>query len=361
MSQGIHDNTALQLEAIIERYEARLLAVGKSFPITVESLRHRGLQFDELATAVVAGEVGVLAHLDGDDLNLVVKNLSADEMTGLNTTLAAWDLAGRLEFANNVLPRLSSENVRRLGQGMSVLQPAMTVPGHDATGYAWVDGELDVTGIRARDVNQGKVGNCWFLVTLKNQALTEPEFYEEVFVDNGNGTYTVTFFRDDEPTKVTVDGSLPVDANGELVFAQEGEGSGNFFPVYEKAFAMFKGGDYMDMHGGKVKTSIEEVVGEEGIVKWSGNTWNGSLPGLNYMARAIANGQPVAIATDEVFNDPNLTTELVAKHAYSVVAVDLATGEITLRNTHGVDEPPYELTISKDEYHRLVNSVYTNK
>ncbi len=43
------------------------------------------------------------------------------------------------------------------------------------------------------DVNQGAVGDCWFLSTLADVALQDPSAIKSMIIDNGNGTYGVVF------------------------------------------------------------------------------------------------------------------------------------------------------------------------
>ena len=90
-------------------------------------------------------------------------------------------------------------------------------------GYARAEGSLFVDGASSRDVDQGNVGDCYLMAGLGAVALQDPARIRNMFTDNGDGTFTVRFFRDGRAEYVTVDRYLPVDANGRLVFANDGQ------------------------------------------------------------------------------------------------------------------------------------------
>ena len=94
------------------------------------------------------------------------------------------------------------------------------------------------------DVNQGYVGDCYFLSTLAEVALQDPSAIESMIKNNGNGTYGVRFFIDGHADYVTVNNELPVLndgspwANGStLKFANGANGQPVWAELVEKAFA----------------------------------------------------------------------------------------------------------------------------
>lgn len=101
-----------------------------------------------------------------------------------------------------------------------------------ATNYAWAAGTLFGNGANYRDVTQGSAADCWLIASLEETVIQAPQIINNMFIDNGDGTYTVRFFR---PTNnysvlgphvtseyVTVDRYLPADSSGRFVVANMG-------------------------------------------------------------------------------------------------------------------------------------------
>ena len=142
----------------------------------------------------------------------------------------------------------------------------------DATGYGEFprdeygpfgpdgDGEPSID-----DIDQGSLGDCWFLAGLGAVARDNPDFIKNHIEDNGDGTYTVTFYEEDDgrwvPVEVTVDGDFPVDADGNAAYAKP-SGDETWVMIYEKAFAELHGG-YEDIEGGSGEHSMEQLTGWE--------------------------------------------------------------------------------------------------
>jgi hypothetical protein len=59
------------------------------------------------------------------------------------------------------------------------------------------------------DVNQGSVGDCYFVATLSATARANPNRIRQMAVDLGDGTCAVQFFRNNQAHFVRVDGDLP--------------------------------------------------------------------------------------------------------------------------------------------------------
>src|SRR5262249_6721017 len=106
------------------------------------------------------------------------------------------------------------------------------------------------------------LGDCWFLAGLGAIALSDPDFIKRQVRDNGDGTYTVTFYErtgDGQfvPRQVTVDGDFPVDSSGNPVYDHPA-GDETWAMIYERAFAQWKGG-YDDIEGGGGDQSMEAI------------------------------------------------------------------------------------------------------
>src|SRR5262249_5961986 len=64
-------------------------------------------------------------------------------------------------------------------------------------------------GPQYTDVHQGAVGDCYFVATLGEIALRSPSAIQNMFIVNGDGTYTVRFLQNGAAHYVTVDNQLP--------------------------------------------------------------------------------------------------------------------------------------------------------
>ena len=85
--------------------------------------------------------------------------------------------------------------------------------------YRLTAGQLFVGGAAYTDINQGYLGDCYFVSTLAETALKNPGVIANMFITNGDGTYTVRFYNNGKPQYVTVDSYLPTDASGRLIYA----------------------------------------------------------------------------------------------------------------------------------------------
>src|SRR5581483_7599550 len=95
----------------------------------------------------------------------------------------------------------------------------------------------------AGDVNQGEVGDCYFLSTLAAFAQTNPAKLDESAVDLGDGTYAVQFYNaQSKPLFVRVSDSFAVGGFDGYAFAQPGANATIWAMVIEKAFAYFRTG-----------------------------------------------------------------------------------------------------------------------
>src|SRR5581483_8539566 len=72
------------------------------------------------------------------------------------------------------------------------------------------------------DIRQGNLGDCYFVAALADMAQDRPQAIRNLFIDNGDNTFTVRFFRDGVAQYVTVDRYLPTDSAGRVVYAGVG-------------------------------------------------------------------------------------------------------------------------------------------
>ena len=71
------------------------------------------------------------------------------------------------------------------------------------------------------------LGDCYFMCSLAETALKNPSAITNMFIVNGDGTYTVRFYNAGTPQYVTVDSYLPTSSGGQLIYADYGAAYNN--------------------------------------------------------------------------------------------------------------------------------------
>lgn len=143
--------------------------------------------------------------------------------------------------------------------------------------YQRANGSLFQNGISYTDVDQGGVGDCYFMASLATVAQRTPNSIRNMFTDNGDGTFTVRFFTNGKADYVTVDRYLPTDNWGGFIYANNSSGlayndSRNelWGALAEKAYAQINesGGighdntnSYNGIHGGYSNLSLNHITG----------------------------------------------------------------------------------------------------
>ncbi len=168
------------------------------------------------------------------------------------------------------------------------------------------------TGPQASDINQGSVGDCYFLSTLAAFAGTRPGALTESAVDLGDGTYAVQFIKNNQPTFVRVSDDFSAGYFNGFKFAHPGANNTVWGVVMEKAFAYFRTGanTFASISAGW----MGEVYSDLGV----GSTFFAPASSnddafFNAMSGDLAGGKPVTLATSNSSN-------LVRGHAYTLVS-----------------------------------------
>ena len=110
------------------------------------------------------------------------------------------------------------------------------------------------------DINQGEIGDCWFLAALANLADDDEAFNKVVPTGQGFGPgycgiFRFRFFRFGSWVEVVVDDRLPT-RNGNLIYLKSKEKNEFWSPLLEKAYAKLYG-SYKALEGG---LTIEAAV-----------------------------------------------------------------------------------------------------
>jgi hypothetical protein len=235
-------------------------------------------------------------------------------------------------------------------------------------------GPLFIDGPKPDDVRQGAIGNCYFPAALAAIAAQQPEALRDTITENGDGTYTVTFYENgnrNRPVEIKVDADLYVRSWGGPVYGSSLGGSVDkdkmelWFPLIEKAYAQWKGSYDAIGNGGSAGKVMSEVLGRSQGYEWVSPSNANRV--YERIKADIARGLPVAAGTHGSDRASLYTnTGVYANHAYSVLGVEEKNGEkfVKLRNTWGQSEYGYDgrndgfFSIPLNKFAELYSSLY---
>lgn len=236
-------------------------------------------------------------------------------------------------------------------------------------------GPLFVDGAKPQDVLQGYLGDCYVCSAAGALAHSSADTLKKAIRDNGDGTYTVTFREVDargtvRPKEVTVDSEM-YSSNGSSPLYGKGTGSGKdgmelWFPIFEKAWAAFRGGGYEKIgSGGEAHEVLTAITGRPGKVNLLAQ---GPTAAWMSLKNAVDKGLPAVASTHGIERASLYTNSgLHANHAYSVLGYSEQDGKrmVTLRNPWGRSEPGndgkddgvFQLPVA--EFNKYFNAVHT--
>ena len=195
-------------------------------------------------------------------------------------------------------------------------------------------GDLFVGGASSRDVAQGNLGDCFFLASLAAVARLKPSLVKNAVRANKDGTFTVTFQQHTrggtKPVEITVDGTLPADAEGRRTFGRSTTRSERWPAIYEKAFASFKGGyDRLDK-GGYANEVLTHLTGKPArkvdLGKLSGAKLWSALSAADRAGQPMVSGTPGLAALRRATGRKD-QGGLLDDHDYAVVGLQQRSGE----------------------------------
>jgi hypothetical protein len=193
-----------------------------------------------------------------------------------------------------------------------------------------------------QDVHQGVAGDCWLLAALAEVAYRRPDLISTMFTDNGDGTWTVRFFRNGGASYVTVDRMLPNGGN----YYDEPVNGALWAALAEKAYAqMVESGSMGRGTGVDYFNSYGTLDGGYGYVALNQITGLGTSAAVASFAGAVnaANaGQLVVLGT--AANVPSRV--ILSNHSYAVLNYNAATGLLQVFNPWGVNNGHDTGTIS---------------
>lgn len=201
----------------------------------------------------------------------------------------------------------------------------------------WAPEDVGVTeaDIRNAQMQQGTLGDCWYLAAIMSAQQTDPGQLAENI--NGLGSppgadgWEVDLFVDGEWQSVPV-GPQEITNNGTMLAQGDSRGDGEpgFMSVYERALINAHEGRPSDISADTPAAGIEMITGRSTQTSSLGNQ-----PSFDEYRAAIDADQPVTVMTDPIRPMGSASDDLVAAHVYQVSGYDESTGEIILTNPHG--------------------------
>ena len=210
--------------------------------------------------------------------------------------------------------------------------------------YTQAGGELFVDGVDAGDIDQGATGSCYFLSALAGTANDKSEIIEDMFEDNGDGTYSVRFYTNGQADYVTVDSMMATKDCGTYLHANAGGDNGAqnivsddnelWVALAEKAYAQLNESGRL---GQQEATNRYGIAGNEGI------SWGSRTNGIEHVTglsaswgnlNASGNNGVSSAELQNLVNGDNVVTVGWSGHARSIIGYDAITGDYDIRNPY---------------------------
>ncbi|MBB4198770.1 hypothetical protein CCR94_08845 [Rhodoblastus sphagnicola] len=216
-------------------------------------------------------------------------------------------------------------------------------------------------GASMNDINQGYLGDCYFLSSAAEVVYQNASLVSSMFTDNGNGTYGVRLYENGVAQYVTVNSAL---ANGGSIF---NHASDLWASLAEKAFAQLQAGgvytgnsvNYGNSYstignGGNPIYGLEALTGAKVLQEFGGSSsgWVGYNLNASFSVTSYVANQSGSTLLNELIADLNAHDDvilcsytnaydslgkqtLVAGHAMSIYGYDTKTGLLEVRNPWG--------------------------
>lgn len=209
-------------------------------------------------------------------------------------------------------------------------------------------------GISPRDLQQGSLGNCWFVAAVSclagdpsiwKKVIPSPEEQDWPRSAGGSphsGIFRFRFWRFGRWVEVVIDDRLPT-SGGELIFCRPGQ-KGNVFwcSLLEKAYAKLIG-NYEALDGGSTAEAlidftggVSEAISLEENYKTDEEKKKLFKSLMKAHSRASLISAAIRPSSSQAFEEV-LASGLVTGHAYSVTAIkniNLHSGLLSLFRTH---------------------------
>jgi hypothetical protein len=305
--------------------------------VTLATLIYGGAGHDTI-TDGASGRATIVAIGGGSDTltgNGSNTSFWFDSTDTANVT-AADRAAGRVHSVTAFYQPFTSNSASSQYVSLELNGQNLTDPTDSGTTTRLTNRSLWGTGATVSDVNQGNLGDCYYLATLAGLANSSAATLQELAVDLGDGTYAVQFTSNGTTSYVRVDGDLAATSSGSLEYNSTGASGDLWACIMEKAYVFFasRANTYAGIEGGLMSQAFSAL----GIANTTSNPATTSTTALyNSISAALAAGHAVTVGT---FSTVAAGIPLVGGHAYTVISASSDTaGNITyvLRNPWGVD------------------------
>ncbi|MCF4970110.1 C2 family cysteine protease [Nostoc sp. CMAA1605] len=282
------------------------------------------------------------------DLKVILSNASLftmqDHVRVLSNKVVIGDVANITSGIGNLFSGSSATQLERLLSKWFFGSDRPQLTSTSLT-YREVKGSLFQNGISYEDVNQGVLGDCYFLAGLAATALRTPNVIQSMFIDNGDNTFTVRFYNKGVADFVTVDKFLGTLSDGTIAYAKFGAKYDNpnnelWVALAEKAYAQInesgwtmgpgsqdRRNSYQAINGGYTGYAMTDITGL--ITQYD------SLDSydMNAIVTGFNQGKMITFSSKTT----GVANNIVSQHAYVLVGYDSSTQKFRLFNPWGTN------------------------
>ncbi len=198
-----------------------------------------------------------------------------------------------------------------------------------------------------QQIMQGIVNDCYLLAALGALALRQPQTIRQIITDNhdaltaGNDTYTVRFWNTNSNSwdYMTVDSMLPVNSQGQLVYAGLGLNASSstnalWVPLIEKAYAQETQEGWLGRPASNSYQALSIGIASQALNQLTGISASQSNLTTEAAIGAVwAKGAMIILDTKSSVSNPSV----ISNHSYVVTAYNATTGVFTLFSPWGIN------------------------
>ncbi len=261
------------------------------------------------------------------------------DLAAAETTMKAVNRVAAFEVSKFKTGTVLSETISKEISGQRFRDP-------DVSSKTFVYKKFDnnplfaTSGPKANDIQQGQIGDCFFISTLAATANVSPDTIRTMVADLGDGTYAVRLHNAANTAKYfRVDGDLPTysASSNTPAYAKLGAQNSMWVAIIEKAFAHQRRSDgkYASINGGWMTESFRAIAGKS-ATSISKTVAKNATAFMDWVQTKLKQGEIVTMAVLTYAGPLNL----IEGHAYTVVRVETlsdGTKQIVVRNPWGTD------------------------
>jgi len=176
--------------------------------------------------------------------------------------------------------------------------------------------------VKYTDIQQGALGDCYFLAALSAIAFTHPEIIKSMFtkgslLEGANPVYTTKWLLNGKPTTFAVNNKIPATPSSGIPYFVQEKG-GNYWPlVLEKTWAKLFG-DYKTIESG-LQSEVFKAITQAPVNVYSHNkvvSWQDKENFWNKLVAGTSNKFPMGAITP---GTPPGNIGVMGGHAYAVL------------------------------------------